>query len=967
MMIRSDNHRRKGFSTGERKAGPADFPHAAVARDPRRPGTSRSLISLIGWLIALLIATTPATAQSTAYVGLQNSDAVAVVDLQTHALVATIAAGDRPVAVATSADGARVYVANLFSNDVTVIDTATNTVITTIAMAGGDPFGGPFGLALTPDGSRLYVTSSSSGNVSIIDTSSNTVINRLSIIGPSRIAIATNGNAYLTVNSGQVVVIDTSTDLIVDSISVGDVPTDMAVTPDGAHVYVANSNPRTVQVIDTATNTLVHTVVYSGSVGSVSGIAITPDGSRAYVTHSNNQISVIDTSSNSVIATIFGTGSTAGIAASADGGRVYATNGGLDAVLVIDTGSNLVIDTVAVGAGFASSIAIASSPLSGPPFNINIDATALSGGQFDLDFGVNGVGDLSVVETFSLDVATYRFRHSAAHVFFSVTSLGTVDYDASHDGFLTGRGTDTLVVHGYPVTFDIHALTATSFNINFNTAGVADGVDDALFNLIPGDYDFRAPASSSGLVPFTVTGAGTVDYDSFFDPVVSGQGTDALIALGTPIVIDATALDATAFNLNFNAAGNATNDLPATVTLLPGRYDFRSPASASTKVPIDVFIDGNIDFDASFDLVASGRGTSIFVATGHDITIDATALPEVSLNVNFGAAGTGANVVTTYAWMPGPYVLRLPASSAENVFPFTVDLLGALDYDASLDDILAGRGTDTLLVGADIDSDGDGLTNAEEQILGTDPNDPDTDDDGLTDFEEVQSQEFGCPDPLVADSDNDGLLDGFESTLGLNPCNSDEDGDLLPDGVEVSIGTDPFDPDTDNDGLFDGTEVDSAQGTGCPSPLVADSDGDGLADGAEVDLGTDPCNVDTDGDQVPDNIDDMPTEPGVSSGFIEAELRDLCAFINGLELSLFDAPNNNARKGRRNALCNKLNAAANAVAAGDFQDGFDQLTSVLAKLDDAPSPKDWMVTGTTEKGMVSESIELLRSLISFEL
>ena len=65
-------------------------------------------------------------------------------------------------------------------------------------------------------------------------------------------------------------------------------------------------------------------------------------------------------------------------------------------------------------------------------------------------------------------------------------------------------------------------------------------------------------------------------------------------------------------------------------------------------------------------------------------------------------------------------------------------------------------------------------------------------------------------------------------------------------------------------------------------------------------------------------------------------------------LSLFDAPNNNARKGRRNAISNKLNAAANAVASGDFQDAIDQLTSLLAKLDGAPNPPDWMVDSPGE-------------------
>jgi thiol-disulfide isomerase/thioredoxin len=66
------------------------------------------------------------------------------------------------------------------------------------------------------------------------------------------------------------------------------------------------------------------------------------------------------------------------------------------------------------------------------------------------------------------------------------------------------------------------------------------------------------------------------------------------------------------------------------------------------------------------------------------------------------------------------------------------------------------------------DSDGDGLSDSEEQSYGTDPNDP--------------------------DSDNDGLMDGEEISLGTDPTNSDTDGDSYSDYSELVEGTDPLDP-----------------------------------------------------------------------------------------------------------------------------------------------------------------------------
>jgi YVTN family beta-propeller protein len=68
-------------------------------------------------------------------------------------------------------DSARAYVANMGSNNVSVINTATNALVATVTV--GDQ---PSDLALTPDGSRAYVTNNNSGTVSVIGTATNTVV-----------------------------------------------------------------------------------------------------------------------------------------------------------------------------------------------------------------------------------------------------------------------------------------------------------------------------------------------------------------------------------------------------------------------------------------------------------------------------------------------------------------------------------------------------------------------------------------------------------------------------------------------------------------------------------------------------------------------------------------------------------------------------------------------------------------------
>jgi len=114
----------------------------------------------------------------------------------------------------------------------------------------------------------------------------------------------------------------------------------------GLRAYVVNEFGGTVSVVDTTTNTVVATVTVGTDPFFV---AITPDGTKAYVTN-DQSVSVIDTSNNTVVATITSSVDDAvGIAITPDGTKAFVANAGNKKVLIIGTTTNTVDNTVPVG------------------------------------------------------------------------------------------------------------------------------------------------------------------------------------------------------------------------------------------------------------------------------------------------------------------------------------------------------------------------------------------------------------------------------------------------------------------------------------------------------------------------------------------------------------------------------------------------------------------------------------------
>lgn len=217
------------------------------------------------------------------------------------AAITSISVGS-PYSMVTSLDGSRIYVAGYVTDNVTIINTATNNVIATTDLGAGF---GPRSVTLSADGQTLFVTSFFTGDLVTISTATNQVTSTtaLGLSYPFGAALSPAGNHLIVVGQDFIYKIDATTKAVVGTISISGVWTYGAVfSPDGTKAYVTAANIDRLYVINFASMTITDTVVVGDA---PQGIVITPDGSKIFVANQlGNSTSVLTTSNNQVVATI---------------------------------------------------------------------------------------------------------------------------------------------------------------------------------------------------------------------------------------------------------------------------------------------------------------------------------------------------------------------------------------------------------------------------------------------------------------------------------------------------------------------------------------------------------------------------------------------------------------------------------------------------------------------------------------
>ena len=181
-----------------------------------------------------------------AFTALRGDDAIGVVDTGTHRELARIPVGDEPIQMILA--GEQLFVSNLSSNDLRVIDTATFQVQAHIETAIQ-----PLDLALTPDGKTLYATNSGANALTIVDVESgqaHTVEIATASEGLYGIA-ATTDKIFTTDITGSQVLVLSPQGRITGRIPVPPKPRSLALAPDGETLYVTSMDTGRLTAIDT--------------------------------------------------------------------------------------------------------------------------------------------------------------------------------------------------------------------------------------------------------------------------------------------------------------------------------------------------------------------------------------------------------------------------------------------------------------------------------------------------------------------------------------------------------------------------------------------------------------------------------------------------------------------------------------------------------------------------------------------
>ncbi len=274
-----------------------------------------------------------------------NSNNVSVIEDASSTVIANITVGSFPYGVAYDSARHEVFVTNLGSDNVSVISDQTNRVVASIALSAGD---WPSGIVYDSGIGALFTANSGSNSVSEISDSTNAVNNTIGTgTGSVPFGLAYDsglGQIFVSLRGLNRVMVIVDTSLATATIPVGQSPSGVAYDPARSEIYVANNGSNTVSVIADVNDTVIATIpVGSNPTGvayaaGVAEVAVTYTQSISMTTY--GMLGIIADNNHTLVqsAGLYGDGNP--VAVSYDSLRKgwFVADSVLDAVLVVAPG-----------------------------------------------------------------------------------------------------------------------------------------------------------------------------------------------------------------------------------------------------------------------------------------------------------------------------------------------------------------------------------------------------------------------------------------------------------------------------------------------------------------------------------------------------------------------------------------------------------------------------------------------------
>ena len=345
----------------------------------------------------------------------------------------------------------------------------------------------------------------------------------------------------------------------------------------------------------------------------------------------------------------------------------------------------------------------------------------------------------------------------------SVTNIGDFAFD--------GCGMTSVTIPNSVTSIGSNAFSGCSRLTSLTIDSGVTSIGRAAFERCRGLTSVTIPNSVTSIGSYAFsqcTGLTSVTIDSGVTSIGEAAFERCTSLTSVAIPNSVTSIGGGAFNSSY---GLTSMTIPSSVTSI-GYYAFggcggltsvyfqgNAPSVGSnsfTSAPATVYYRaGTTGWGTSF----SGRPTVQFGGiTSQPVNI--TTLQGTSATFTVTLIGA-----TSYQWLKNG--VNIPLATSSTLILSNVQQADATNYSVIVSDPAGNLTSNTATLTVIPDTDLDGLSDAEEASLGTNPNNSDSDGDGLSDRAEIQVY---LSNALVKDTDSDGFEDGFEVSTGFNPA-----------------------------------------------------------------------------------------------------------------------------------------------------------------------------------------------------